>query len=503
MLKGFTRKFKPLEILTEEQVEAIHRATLDVLWETGVTFHHERALKLFEKNGCKVDFEGRRVHFPGALVEEYIGKAPSSWRWHARNPKNDVIIGGNTTYIWSGCGMDIVDVDTWERRPATRKDAYDGITILDALENLHMLVPYCPYFGFEGVPSIMAIPETMAAKARNSTKVQFDGYSMDCELFTIRMGKEIGGEFGGMSLAAPPLTYYEDAVNSLWRVVEAGLPLMIESGGVYGATAPVTLAGATVTNNVEDIAGLVLAQLIKPGARVWVGDFSFTASMRSGSPAFGDIGISLHQVVFNQMWRKYGVPRHNAGSGPSSAKKIDFQSGYEKAIFAFTAAASGANVIWLTGNVYGEITWSPLMAILDDDIGGMIRRFLEGVEVTDTTLAIDLINEVGPIPGHYLNKEHTREFWRKECFVPKVADRSSYPLFVKMGKKGALELAKERMEEILATHKVDPPLTSEQEQAIEDILKEAREYYRKKGMISDEEWAVYRKQIESPNYPYA
>ncbi len=144
-----------------------------------------------------------------------------------------------------------------------------------------------------------------------------------------------------------------------------------------------------------------------------------------------------------------------------------------------------------------------MQAILDDDIAGMVGRAVEGVEVNDETIALDLINEVGPAPGHYLAKAHTRKWWKKEQFVPKAADELTLPQWEKIGKKGCLDYAKERMEEILATHKVDPPLTPKQEQDIEDILKEAREYYRRKGLISDEEWTVYMKTIESPNYPYA
>lgn len=107
-------------------------------------------------------------------------------------------------------------------------------------------------------------------------------------------------------------------------------------------------------------------------------------------------------------------------------------------------------------------------------------------------------NEVGPIPGHYLNREHTRKWWRKEQFIPKVADRETYPVWIKSGKKDALALAKERVEEILATHK-PKPLTPAEEQIVEDILKEAREYYRKKGLITDEEWTAYMKTLGSTN----
>jgi trimethylamine--corrinoid protein Co-methyltransferase len=131
----------------------------------------------------------------------------------------------------------------------------------------------------------------------------------------------------------------------------------------------------------------------------------------------------------------------------------------------------------------------------------MIGRFMEGIAVNDETLAIDLIEEVGPIPGHFLNKEHTRKWWRLEQFVPKAADRLTYPEWMDTGKKSCLDYAKERMEEILATHKATP-LTPSQEGDVERILEEARKYYEERGLISEEEMATYRESMKSANYPY-
>jgi len=231
------------------------------------------------------------------------------------------------------------------------------------------------------------------------------------------------------------------------------------------------------------LAGLVLTQLIKPGTRIIVADFTFPQNMITGAPVFGAAGIGLHHAVFNQIWRKYGVPAWGSGgAGLSSSKKIDFQCAYEKSMLALMSAVSGANLISLHGCVHGEVSWSPVQAILDDDIAGWIGRILRNVEVTDETLALDLIHEVGPIPGFYLDKEHTRNWWKKEQFVPKAADRLSYPEWKNIGKKSCLDYAKKRMEEILATHK-PMPLTSNQEEEIERILEEARSHYKKKGIM--------------------
>ncbi len=480
MLRGFTRHLKPLEILTEEKVEAIHRGTLDVLWKTGVRVEHAKALKLFEDGGCKVDYGQMRVYFPSSLVEECLREAPSSFRVKARDSKNDLIIGRNTTYFVSNAGMGTVDLDIWELRKPTRKEYYDYITILDALDNVHLIGPY-PWFGFEGLPPVMCVLEGAAAKIRHSTKFLAEANTNGADMFIIQMAQAIGAEIMGVVDGASPLTLPSDQVEAAFRGAEAGFPMILPSGLIHGGTGPATIAGSTVSNNVENIAGLVLLQLIQPKTRVLGRCTTFPQNMRTGSPAFGAIGCSLHHVVFNQIWRKYGIPTLNSGS-LSSSKSIDFQDGYETGLNTLTAALSGANVIWLHGAIHGELTAHPAQAVLDDDIAGMIGRFLEGVKVDEETLAINLIEEVGPIPGFYLNKKHTRKWWEKEQFVPKAADRLTYSEWTKAGKKSCLDYANKRIEEILSTHR-STPLTASQDEAIEGILAEARQYYMKKGMV--------------------
>ena len=497
---GFTRTFKPLEILTEEQVEAIHRGTLEVLWVTGVRMEHERALQLFEKNGCKVDHDEMRVRIPPGLVEESLRHCPSSFHAQARDPRKSLMVGGNTLCLAVAPGQQTVEMDTWEPRAATRKENYDGVAILDALPTVHFFSPYTPYFGFEGVPSCMAMLESLAARIRNSTKFQCVGFSNNSEIFAIRMAQAAGIEILGTCAWAPPLAVYRDAIESAFRFAEAGLPLRIISGQVMGGTAPATIAGGIVTNNAEVIAGLVLAQLIRQGTRVLVKDFNATMNMNTGAPAFGGIESCLHNAASNQIFRRYGVPIDNSTAYPNS-KMMDYQSSYEKAFRIFSAALSGASTLLFHGSVHGELSHHPIQAILDDDIAGMVGRFLEGITVNDETLAIDLIEEVGPIPGHFLNKPHTRKWWKLEQFIPKAADRLTYPEWMNTGKKGCLDYARDRMEDILATHK-PTPLTPGQEEDIERILEEARSYYKERGLIPDDEMATYRNSMKSPNYPY-
>ncbi len=499
-LRGFTRNFKPLEILTQEQLEAIHRGTLEVLWVTGIRMVHKRALQLLGRSGCRVDYENSRVRFPPGLVEDCLRRAPSSFPARARDPGNSLMLGGDTLYFAPAPGQMTVDIDTWEPRVATRKENYDGVKVLDALSSLHFFTTYTPYFGFEGVPPCMGMLESLAARIRNSSKFVVAGHSNNSEMFAISMAQALGIEIIGTCTASPPLTFYQDAIESAFRLAEAGMPVRITGAPVMGASAPATIAGSMVSNLAEVIGALVLVQLIKPGTRVLVLDFAMPMNMKTGAPAFGSMEVCVHIAAFNQICRRYAVPTYNADGYPGS-KMPDYQSAYEKAFRALATGLSGGSARPLHGGVYGELSHHPIQAILDDDIAGMVGRFLEGVTVNDETLAIDLIEEVGPIPGHFLNKSHTRKWWKLEQFIPKAADRLTYPEWMNTGKKSCLDYARDRMEDILATHK-PTPLTSSQEEDIEKILEEARNYYHERGLISDDEMATYRKSMKSPNYPY-
>jgi trimethylamine--corrinoid protein Co-methyltransferase len=481
--KGYTRVFKPLTILSEEQVEAVHRATLEVLEVTGVTFESERALKLLEKHGCRVDYDQRRARFPTGLVEECL-KCPSTFRLRARNPANDVHLGGNTTYFCAFPGMRTVDLDTWEQRPATVQENHDANKVLDALGTVHMAPSYTPYCELEGVPGVMLLPVSCWSRMKYFTKPNRVGTSQESHIWEIQMAQALDVDVFAAMEGAPPLTWQPDAIDCAWACAEAGYPVEVGCGCVMGGTGPATIAGALVQSNAEIMSGIVMVQLIRPGTGILSNSFVFAQNMRTGLPAAGGIEVSLFQVAFNQMWRgKYDIPTMQGGCGPSSSKAIDFQTGYEKGIGAMLSAVSGVSVANVHGGIHVELTYHPVQSVLDDDMMGMIGRYLEGVRITDETLAVDVIEEVGPIPGFFLAHPHTREWWKREQFLPKAADRLSYHEWAKSGRKSALDYARERVAEILATHEPTPPLPPGKEEELDRILEEARAYYKNKGLL--------------------
>lgn len=502
-MQGIKRKIPVLEVLTEAEVEAIHRATLQVLWETGVTFHHAEALDIFEDAGCQVDRSNNRVRFPNWLVEQCLATCPNSFRVKARNPKNDIILagGGDTTYSMIGCAMSSLDLDTWAPQAATRKEFYDYMRLVDALPYAHIMSAF-PMFGFAGTPECMQLLESNASKLRVSSKTQQEGGVLDNHLWNIKMAQAVGADCMQLINPAAPLTYYENIGQMILDCCELDAPFHTASGPVAGATAPATLAGALVNNNAEGMAGIILAQLVKPGHRVWTGNMMMVQNMRTGSPSFGAVENVLGEAMFNQVWRRYQIPTWISSCAWCDSKVIDYQAGWEQTMALTFGLLSGPSAMFYLGSLTAELTGHPYKSIMDNDILGQAARFLAGATVNEETLAVDLINQVGPIPGYFLNLPHTREWWKKEQFLTKTADQDSYEIWVGKGKKTALDHAEEVAQKILATHKGDP-LTAEQEAAVEKILQEARGAYRAQGQISDADWEAYMKVIESPTYPFA
>ena len=477
--RGFTLKLRPLEVLPEDKLDRIHQAALTVLRETGVRLESAWAVDFLAGHGCRVDRERLRVRFPPELVEACLAQTAKSFVCRAPDPANDLLMGGNTIYFSNSAGMETVDLETFEPRPPTKAEFADCVRVMDYLPTIDQLGCY-PYFGYAGLEPLMGIPEGVVINMQCSSKHQAACCSNDCELFTIQMAQAVGHELTGTITSTSPLTWNESAINAARRMVEAGFPICTVDGTLGGGTGPATVPGWIVVSNAEHLAMLVLIQLLHPGHRLVIGHFALAMNMATGAPAFGSISSSLNNVAFNQVWRRYGLPVGNGSPGYTSAKKMDFQAGYEKAIGAVLSALSGGNSILLHLGVSSEMSAHPAQAILDHDIAGMVGRFIEGEELTDETLAVDLIQQVGPVPGQYLAETHTSRWWRKEQYLPIAADRQAYPVWLTSGKKGALDRARERLDEILAKHH-PKPLSESQEADLARILAEAREYYRKRA----------------------
>lgn len=477
-IKSFVVK-EPMTILSNSDIDRIYAGALDVLEVTGAVFQGDEALDILEAGGAIVDRENQRVRLPSPLVESCLATTPSHFSVRSRDPKFDVRFGNPRLYIGNFPGIHAYDFETKKRRPATLQDYVEAVKILDALDGISLI--YVPYGFISDLPPAMWGVNRFVSELRNSNKFHLAVAYWENDRWLFPMARAVGGECMTVATVAPPLTFnYEMGTRPLINSSREGFPIQLTSGLVYGSTSPVTLAGSLVQYAAEIFAGIVLAQLVRPGIGVICGNYSQPMDMKVANVAQGAIERSLFAMAFHQFFKYLEIP---CGSPCSTDSKTpDYQCAEEKLLQLIPAVLSGANGIIWAGSVYDELIFSPVLAIIDNEITGMIGRLLEGIKVDDETLAVDLIKSVGPIPGHFLSENHTRFLWQKEFYTPTLADRSTYPTWENAGSKDIVEKALDMSKTMLDNHK-PVSLTASEEDELEKIMKEAEGYYKKAGML--------------------
>jgi trimethylamine--corrinoid protein Co-methyltransferase len=370
--------------------------------------------------------------------------------------------------------------------------------VADALENTHLAEAWEIYTDRAEVPPVMALLENLASGIRYSSKAQVAGNIKDTEVFAIQMAEAVDIDLFPEIEHASPLTIQSGGVEAAFRYIDADMPITPALGVSMGAQGPATLAGSVLLQVAETMGWAVVTQTYKPGAPIAIHHGAGPMDMRSGQGVWCGPATAISTAMMNQMLRRYKIPIWSNSGFASDSKKIDFQAGFEKSTGTLMGALSGGHVHLYQGGSSSELLYSPELGVMEDDVAGWIGRVLEGVNVNADTLAVEVINQVGPIPGHYLGTAHTREWWQRENTFLQVTDTEPYSSWIHSGKRDMLDHARDRVEEILATH--EPlPLTQAQEEDIEKALEEARAHYRDQGMISDAEWADYmrvRKEAE-------
>ena len=477
-LKGHVVK-NPMNVLTDEEVKRIHYGALEVLERTGVVFNHKKALEILDDAGCSVDHKKELVRFPSYLAEESLRKCPRRVLLKGRTPEYDVVIGDPYLHFSSCPAMDMLDLETNDRKTPTAQDYANVVKTLDYLDEVHIV--NVPYLHLKGVLGLVLYPEILHIELTNTQKGIILAGLHGNEVWCIKMAQATGQSLLAYLECAPPLTWGEDQVDSTLHFIEAGFPVLPGTGLATGGTSPVTLAGALVQQLAEIMAITVLIQIVKPGAGIVAKSRIEPMDMRTGEIAEGGVEKVIADAAWNQIWRWYGIPRFHT-IVTTDSKVPDYQCGMEKALHYLLSALTGSNLITGVGSVYDELTSSPVVAIMDNELIRRVHRIIDGVEVNEESLAVDLINEVGPIPGHFLNREHTRRLFQSELLRPELADRFSYGEWKKAGKKTNFDYAKEKYEHIMATHE-PKPLPEDQKKAIDEILEEARAFYKEKEKL--------------------
>ena len=471
-------------VLTRDSIDAIHWATLAILERSGLKVSYgKRILEMLQKNGCTVDFDKEVVFFPSHIVEECVRKTTKSHLICGRNPKFDYKLDGrHVHFITDTETTNVIDLETGEWKPSTRKDLEDLTRVVDAID---------VYASGSHITSSLDKPPQVCclhdyAAALQSTEKPYHDlsiYPQELAPYLVDYVLEIAKTVAGSeeALRKRPLGNGEFCVTSPLevdgRIVEATLklagfdfPCSVASMPLAGATAPVTLAGALTLTNAEILAGVSIIQLARPGTPVTPVYIPGILDMKNGRLASGAPEESLLAVGGVELARSYGLHAVVFG-GTTSAKIPGPQACQEKVADSILPVLAGADVVYGFGTLDGGMAASFEELVIDEEICKTLLTFAKGIEVTDETIALDVIEKVGP-KGHFLAEKHTLDHFKKDHFFPTLINRDSYDVWKEKGGKELVATAKEKVRGILKDH-WPTPLDKDVQREINSILKRA------------------------------
>jgi len=457
--------------LRQDQIGRIHQTALRVLEEVGVRVDSPEARAILLAGGAR---EGpgpgggagtsatdaapaARVRIPPRIVERALNSAPSRIMLHGRSEEHDLLAEGSRTHFGTGgAAIKVIDLETGQCRPSRLKDISDFARLAEVLPNIHFFVRPC---AAQDVPiEELAINEFYAALAHTTKHVLGSAYDPRGVRRLLELGSMIAGSREDF-LARPffsiivawmnsPLAFDPQGTETLLEVVRTGIPVMLSSAPMAGSTSPITLAGTLVQLHAEELAGLVLTQLARPGAPVLYGGIPSMADLRRLSYLGGGVEFGMMNAAIAQLSHYINIPNYNS-AGITEAKIPDMQAVYEKSFAILQCALSGSNIVHhAAGMLESLLTISPEQLVIDNEIIGMAMRAVRGIEVNEDTLAFDAIQEAAS-EGHFLYSTHTTEFMYSEYVVPSLADRSLRKDWEELGMEDIRIKARRQAREIL------------------------------------------------------
>ena len=447
-------KLSTLTVLSDEEVQAIHNASLDLLEHCGVKILSPRMLVFLTDRGLDVDSETQIVHFPRACIEEALSHIPAKFDVFDREGKFAFVLGDGDSKIAAGHNAVFwVDTDTGETRNSTVADVALFARICQELECIHMIgIPVMP----QDVPNPKAaLLYGLRAVIENSAKPVFFStesapVNRSCiELLQAAFAGDLQHQVYGISQLSPtsPLFWEEGAMDAIMDMVDTGVPIAVLPEPNAGVSAPYTLAGLLTVNNAECLSGLAMIQMLRPGTKVMYANSWTTTDMRTGAALVGSTETSLCHVAGAQLARFYNVPSHT--TAPNSDNHAhDEQNAWEKTFSIFTSVASGHDLIVNCGMFATGMTCSHEQLIMDEEISAMSKRIAAGIEVNEDTIAENLIREIGPQGEGYLTADHTlRRLRSNEYLMPRVSVRGPRGVWEAEGGKDTYQLAREKTKE--------------------------------------------------------
>lgn len=450
-----------LNAFTDDELRTIHNASLRILKDTGIKVENSEAIDFFLNGGAKVEkFENYAiVRVPPHIVEKALGMVPRTLTYYGRQKKDDVVVEDNRVGFTAGLGehIRIIDLQTRELRSTVKKDVAEITRIMDYLDIISVIErPACSGDCLSAAQTV----HNYDAMVRNSSKHCFlgmgggDNAKMIIEIAKIAAGGE--KQFNerpivtGTVCPTSPLTLVHDCCESIIECAAAGVGILIVPMSLSGASSPARPAGVILQHNVEVLSAIVLAQLVNPGTPCTYGGCSTIMDLRFGTSPVGVPEMALFSVAAVKLAQFYQIPSW-VGAGASDSKQPDVQQAYDFSLTAIPVALAGANTIFGLGAIESILTFDYASMMTGAEQAERIMRVVNGIDINDTTLEADLIQEVGP-GGSYLTHEHTFLHMR-EMSQAKLFNRRSREAWLKTTKgENINEAAYEEARRIIVSH---------------------------------------------------
>ena len=447
-------KFRTLD---PDQIETLHNASLEIMERTGMRFFDPEALDLFKKAGVQIS-DGNLVKISSDQVEWALRCVPDNVNIYDQNQQLSMALGGRRSYfgVGSDC-MSIYDFENGDHRKAVRQDVVHGVRLADALSNMDFVMSM---FLPADIPQSDYERHQMAIMLQESTKpVIFVGAEAHSTVMALEMATAVAGDLDSLQQrpfiinyvnTVSPFHHNGESLQRLLYAAERNLPSIYAPGSARGTLAPITYAGALALNNAAQLAGLVLSQLKREGSPLILcgrgGGYMDMRTMVSvyTAPDAGPYGWDLAQY--------YHVPTFAAAC--TDAKVFDAQAAAETALTIFDKALSGANIIHDLGYLDCAMTGSLELVAFCDEIIEWIKRYWRPLEISEETLALDVIHATGP-DGHFLETDHTLRHVH-EVWTPSLLDRNDFETWTSQGSSTLQERANQRVKAIIKTHRAEP-----------------------------------------------
>ena len=457
--------------LSDDQVERLHHASLEILERTGVRLFDPAALELLKKKDIQVE-DDNLVHISSGLVEWALSVAPKRTVLCDRHGKRVMPLERNNVFYGPGSDCpNVIDVRTGEHRPGNIQDVVEASIVCDALSNIDFLMSFCIASDLEQETSDR---HQMRAMLMNSTKpILFVTTEFEGCVDVIKMAEAVAGSAEELRRnpicacyinVSHPMRHNKEALQKLLFLSGKGIPTTYTPVVLRGATGPVTAAGAIALANAGELAGLVLAQLNREGAPIILtGGVNDMMDMRTTVDAYAD---PTNRVMLVELAHRYELPIFGL-TGCSDSKVPDEQAAAEAAFSIMLETLAGAQMAHDVGYLEGGMCNSIEQIVICDELISYTKQFMRGMEINEETLALELIHEVGP-DGDYLSADHTLKHY-KEDWYPKLFDRHNYDEWQAQGEKTLRQRAQEKALNILETHKPEP-LPADIQKQLDEIV---------------------------------